>query len=163
MLAIGNYDIIHFAGQGSHDPAKPQQSALHFVDGLLTADDILDFAWPVPPYFVFNTACESGRAAGGRRFLSRRSQTNELAASFLAAGVAAYAGYFEPVTETGAGTMTATFYRELFERENVGLTFLEAHMTAVRELYDLGNLTGYSAVLFGDAASTQRRDLAMSV
>lgn len=163
MLSIGNYDIIHFAGHGSLDPAKPERSALHFADGVLTADDVLTLSWPAPPYFVFNSACESGRAAGGRRLLSRRNQTNGLAAAFLAAGVAAYAGYFWPVTEVGAGTVASTFYRSMFERENVGLAFLEARAAAVRELYGMGDLTGYSAILFGDAASAHRRDVAMSV
>lgn len=162
MLAIGNYDIIHFAGHGNLDPAKPERSALYFADGVLTANDVLALSWPAPPYFVFNSACESGRAVGGRRLLSRRSQSNGLAAAFLAAGVAAYAGYFWPVSEVGAGTIASTFYRSLFEKENVGLAFLDARAAAVRELYDLGDLTGYSAVLFGDAASAHRRDLAMS-
>lgn len=163
MLAIGNYDIIHFAGHGNLDPTRPERSALYFADGVLTANDVLALSWPAPPYFVFNSACESGRAAGGRRLLSRRSQSNGLAAAFLAAGVAAYAGYFWPVTEVGAGTIATTFYQSMFERENVGLAFLDARTAAVESLYGQGDLSGYSAVLFGDAASAHRRDLAMSV
>jgi hypothetical protein len=33
----------------------------------------------------------------------------------------------------------------------------------IRELGDVGDLTGFSAVLFGDAASPHGRDLAMAV
>ena len=163
LLTIGNYDIIHFAGHGSLDPTKPERSALHFADGLLTANDVLCLPWQTPPYFVFNSACESGRAAGGRRLVSRRNQSNGLAAAFLAAGVSAYAGYFWPVSESGAGLIASTFYRALFDRVNVGAAFHQARVAAVQELYEQGDLSGYSAVLFGDAASAERRDLAMAM
>jgi hypothetical protein len=66
------------------------------------------------------------------------------------------------VTDAGAELFAGTFYDALFARENVGLAFLEARRRAVRDLGDEGDLTGFSAVLFGDAASSHRRDLAMA-
>jgi hypothetical protein len=95
--------------------------------------------------------------------VSAQGQTNGVAAAFLAAGVYGYAGYFWPVTDAGAGIFTKTFYGALFWRENVGLAFLEARKHAVRELGEVADLTGYSAILYGDAASKHRRDLAMAV
>ena len=163
VLANGDYDILHFSGHGSFDPAAPETSAIRFSDGMLTADDVLDLKWKAPPYLVFNSACESGRAAGGKRLVSNESHSNGLAAAFIAAGASAYAGYFWPVTETGASLFTKAFYRTLFQRENVGLAFLEARKYVVRELGEVADLTGYSAVLYGDAASKHRRDLAMAV
>jgi CHAT domain-containing protein len=162
MLAVGDYDILHFAGHASFDPDLPGGSALRLADSVLTADDVLRLPWKAPPYFVFNSACESGRAAAGQRLVSGESQSNGLAAAFLAAGVQGYAGYFWPVTDTGAGIFTRTFYESLFMRENVGFAFLEARRDAVRELDEVADLTGYSAILFGDAASKHRRDLAMA-
>jgi CHAT domain-containing protein len=162
-MVTGDYDILHFSGHGSFDPATPETSAIRFADGILTADDILDLKWKAPPYLVFNSACESGRAAGGRRLVSNKNHSNGLAAAFIAAGASAYAGYFWPVTETGASLFTKAFYRTLFERENVGLAFLEARQYVARQLDEVGDLTGYSAVLFGDAASKHRRDLATAV
>jgi len=47
--------------------------------------------WVAPPYLVFNSACESGRAAGGARLVSDQGQANGLAAAFLACGAAAAA------------------------------------------------------------------------
>lgn len=79
-----------------------------------------------------------------------------------AAGAHAYAGNFWPVTDAGAGLFAGTSYDALFGRENVGLAFLEARRRTVDHLNG-GDLTGYSAVLFGDAASSHRRDLAMAV
>lgn len=160
LLADGSYDILHFAGHAFLDPDQPGSSALRFADGDLSADDVLRLPWQAPPYFVFNSACESGRAQGGQRLVSAQSHGNGLAAAFLAAGVAGYAGYFWPVTDAGAGIFAKTFYQALFTLENVGLAFLEARQHAIRELGDMADLTGHSAILFGDAASKHRRDLA---
>ena len=159
LATAGNYDIIHFAGHASLDARDPGGSALQFADAPLTANEVLQLAWPSPPYFVFNNACETGRGAGGRRLVSSRSQANGLAAAFLSAGVQAYAGFFWPVSDVGAGMFAGEFYRSLFERENVGLAFLAARTRTARELQDVGDLAGYGAVLFGDAASAHRRDL----
>lgn len=161
-VATSDYDILHFAGHAGFDPDLPGGSALRLADGALTADEVLNLPWQAPPYFVFNSACESGRAAGGRRLVSDESQSNGLAAAFLAVGVYGYAGFFWPVTDSGAGLFTRAFYENLFMRENVGLAFLEARQYVVRELGEMGDLTGYSAILFGDAASKHRRDLAMA-
>lgn len=160
-LARGDYDMLHFSGHGFLDRDIPGLSALRFSDGSLTASEVLDLPWKKPPYFVFNSACESGRGVGGQRLVSSQGQTNGLAAAFLAAGVDGYAGYFWPVTEVGASNFAGIFYEYLFLRENVGLAFLEARRRVLRELGEVGDLTAYSAILIGDAASEHRQDLAM--
>ncbi len=159
-LTSGKYDIVHFAGHAGFDPARPGASVLRLADGVLAADDLLKLDWKAPPYLVFNSACESGRAAGGVRLVSDDSQANGLAAAFLASGVAAYAGYFWPVTDQGAQTFAEMFYTRLLDRQNVGLAFLDARRSTVWDLARTGDLSGYSAVLFGDAASGKRQDLA---
>jgi len=159
MLAAGDYDIIHFAGHASFNPFEPESSALHFADGLISADDALNLPWKAPPYFVFNSACETGRAAGGERLVSEENHTNGLAAAFLSAGVYGYAGYFWPVTDTGASLFAKTFYGSLLSVQNVGLALLHARKKTISQLGQKGDLTGYSCVLFGDAASKHRRDL----
>ena len=162
-LANGDYDILHFSGHGSFDPLAPETSSIRFADGMFSADEVLTLKWKAPPYLVFNSACESGRAAGGKRLFSNASQSNGLAAAFIAAGASAYAGYFWPVTDTGASLFTKRFYDTLFGRENVGLAFLAARKYVTQELGEVGDLTGYSAILFGDAASEHRRDVLYAV
>lgn len=161
-LAAGDYDMLHFGGHGFLDRDTPGLSVLRFADGDLTADKALELPWKRPPYFVFNSACESGRGLGAQRLISTKGQTNGLAAAFLAAGVYGYAGYFWPVTEAGAGIFATTFYNQLFLRENVGLAFLAARNRVMRDLEEAGDLTGFSAILYGDAASKHRRDLVMA-
>ena len=155
-----DYDIVHFAGHAGFDPSEPEASALRLADGFITADELLALDWLAPPYLVFNSACESGRAAGGARLVSDQGQANGLAAAFLACGAAAYAGYFWPVTDDGACRFTESFYPALFGMENLGLAFQEARKRTVWDLAQAGDLSGLSAVLFGDAASGKRRDLA---
>lgn len=158
-IAPGDYDILHFSGHGAFDQKHPESSGLKFYDGVLTADEILRLEWKAPPYFVFSSACESGRAGAGRRLVTNLHHSNGLAAAFIAAGVSAYAGYYWPVSDAGAGIFSQYFYEYLFQRENVGIAFLEARRRTMWDLEAAGDLTGISAILFGDAASSERRDL----
>lgn len=135
---------------------------LHFADGKLRADDVLALEWPAPPGIVFASACESARLRSDARLVRRGRAANGIAAAFLSAGVAGYIGYQWPVSDVGAGLLAETFYGTLFERENVGLAILEARRRAVRELAADGDLAGHSVVLYGDAGSEHRRDLAMA-
>jgi CHAT domain-containing protein len=162
-LVDEDYDMLHFGGHGFLDRDTPGMSFLRFADGDLMAGQVLELPWKKPPYFVFNSTCESGRGIGGQRLVSVEGQTNGLAAAFLAAGVYGYGSYFWPVTEAGAGIFANAFYHNLFMRENVGLAFLEARNRVFHELGEIGDLTGYSAILYGDAASKHRRDLAKAV
>jgi hypothetical protein len=157
-LASGDFDVLHFSGHAALDADHPGDSAVRLADGYLSADDIVRIPWQRPPGLVFSSACESGRGVAGHRLLSADRQANGLAAAFLSAGVYAYAGFFWPVTDTGAALFTRAFYESLFMEENVGLAFLAARQRAIQDLGAFGDLAGYSAVLFGDAASKHRRD-----
>ncbi len=159
LLLPGDFDVLHFSGHAALVADQPGASAIQLADGLLTADDIVRLPWQQPPGFVFSSACESGRAVAGQRLFSDAQQANGLAGAFLTAGVYAYAGFFWPVTDTGAALFTRTFYEQLFLQQNVGLAFLAARQRAVHDLGAFGDLAGFGAILYGDAASKHRRDL----
>lgn len=159
-VKLGDYDILHFTGHAQLIAAKPEDSGLFFRDGALTADQILDLGWAKPPYLVFNNACESGRAAPGKRLVDGEQHANGLAGAFLTAGVYAYMGYFWPVSDPGAALFSESFYRELFTVQNVGLAFMHSRQRTASALLKDGDLTGLQAILIGDAASAHRRDLA---
>jgi hypothetical protein len=159
-LAAESYDIIHFGGHSAFQMANPAASSLVFADGRLTTTEIMTLPWKAPPYLVFNSSCESGRAAAGKRLVSTQNQSSGLVSAFLVAGVSAYIGYFWPVTEDGAALFANTFYEVLCNVKNVGKALLEARMKALQDLSPKGDFTGYSAILYGDAATKERRDLA---
>lgn len=159
LLASGDFDVLHFSGHAALDTEHSGMSAIALADGPLSADAILRIPWPKPPGFVFGSACETGGSVAGRRLLSDDRQANGLAAAFLSAGVYAYAGFFWPVTDSGAALFTGTFYKALFGLENVGLAFQVARQTATHSLGAFGDLTGHGAILYGDAASKHRRDV----
>lgn len=161
-VAHCDYDILHFAGHAGFRAARPGESRLHFADGEMRADEIRSLSWPSPPGIVFASACESAAAGRGARLVSRRRASNGLAAAFLSAGVGGYLGYLWPVSDEGAGLVAGTFYETLFLRENVGLAVLEARRAAASQLRESLDLAAYSFVLYGDAASKHRRDLAMA-
>jgi CHAT domain-containing protein len=160
-VAGTDFDVIHVAGHAAFSPADPGRSALRFRDGPLAADEVPSLKWAAPPYIVFNSACESARAARGRRLVSK-GHRNGLAAAFLAAGAEAYLGHFWPVDDDGAATFASTFYKALIDRVNVGSAVLEARRAVHSDLVDRGRLTALGAVFFGDAGSAERRDVAMA-
>lgn len=155
-----DYDILHFTGHAQLDAANPGASGLYLSDGAFSADDVMNLSWAKPPYVVFNNACESGRAVAGRRLVDGEKHSNGLASAFLTSGVYAYIGYFWPVSDPGAALFSETFYRQLFETQNVGVAFLHARQRTAQVLLASGDLTGLQAILIGDAASAHRRDLA---
>jgi CHAT domain-containing protein len=161
-VAQHDFDILHFAGHAGFRAARPGESRLHFADGELRADDVASLPWPSPPGIVFASACESAAAGRGARLVSRRRAANGLAAAFLSAGVGGYLGYLWPVSDVGAGLVAGTFYAALFERENVGIAVLEARRAAAAQLNEHLDLAAHAFVLYGDAASKHRRDLAMA-
>jgi hypothetical protein len=162
-LRDGDYDVLHFAGHAAFAARRSGASVLRLADGPLTADEVLTLEWPAPPGIVFASACESARLRADARLVGRGRAANGIAAAFLSAGVAGYVGYQWPVSDVGAGLVAETFYGTLFERENVGVAILEARRRAVHELAAGGDLAGHSVVLYGDAGSEHRRDLAMAV
>ena len=157
-----DHDILHFAGHAKFAPARPGQSVLHFADGVIRADEVLTLPWPSPPGIVFASACESAGAARGAPLVGRRRNANGLAAAFLSAGVAGYLGYLWPVSDEGAGIVAETFYRSLFEQENVGVGVLRARHEAGRAGAAALDLTAFSLVFYGDAGGEHRRDLAQA-
>lgn len=157
------FDMIHFAGHGRFDDRSPGHSALSLSDGRLTANEVLALPWASPPYLVFNSACESGRALAGRRLVSWRGSGNGLAAGFLSAGCEAYLGHFWPVGDGSAAELTGVFYSTLFSSKNVGTAVHTARSQLAGRLHTDGDLTAFGTIFFGDAGSAERRDLGVAM
>jgi CHAT domain-containing protein len=162
-LSQGDFDIVHFAGHGAFVGDGPHRSHLRLADGELTADDVLAMAWRAPPYFVFGSACESARARPGARLVSAEDHSNGMAAACLAAGVEAYAGFWWEVSDDAAALFASVFYSQLVRRMNVGLAFMDARIEVFGAFADWADPTPYCTVLYGDAASGERRDISAAV
>lgn len=159
-----DHDIIHFAGHASFDSGDPHESALVLADGPMPAEGIGSLGWSTPPYLVFNSACESARAAQGRRLVTRGGKANGLAAGCLAAGCEAYVGHFWPVGDSSAAAFASSFYETLFREVNFGAAVVDARRAVRPQFDDAVDLAAVGAVFFGDAGSAaQRRDLAQAV
>jgi hypothetical protein len=154
------FDIVHFAGHGSFDSARPTDSAVVLADGPLTAQDVLRLPWKAPPFVVLNSSCESARVGPAARIVSNNRRSNGLAAAFLGRGVEAYLGHYFFVEDVSAREFSETFYNTLIGERNVGRAVHAARQCALNRLVPEGDLTGLGAVYFGDAGTAQRRDLA---
>jgi hypothetical protein len=63
------------------------------------------------------------------------------------------------VSDDGAGLFARTFSSAIFEAENAGDASQVARVEALRQLGERGDLTGYGAILYGDAGTNERRDV----
>lgn len=154
------YDVLHVSAHGAFDSRSPSRSELVLADGVVTAKDIAALPWAKPPYLVVTGACWSARAAGGARLFRRGSGANGLAAAFLGAGTAAVTGWFWPVSMRAATEFACTFYDQLMATGTVGEAFRSARTHTVSTFADSGDLSGSGAILYGDAATGERRNLA---
>lgn len=154
------YDIIHFAGHGIFDAARPSDVALLLKDGPLVDEDVLSLEWSTPPFIVFNSSCEGGRAAPGRRIVLGRRRSNGLAAAFLARGVEAYLSHYFLVRDDSAAALAESFYTELFGVKNVGKAVERARRSLFPRFQEDGDLIAFGLTFFGDSGTAERADLA---
>lgn len=154
------FDIVHFAGHGLFDPSKPSDGVLVLNDGPFVDEDVFGLGWTAPPFVVFNSSCESGRAAPGRRIVLGRRRSNGLPSAFLARGVEAYLGHYFLVSDGSAASFAKTFYESLFESKNLGQAVLDARTSIYERFETDGDVTAFGLTFFGDSGTAKRADLA---
>lgn len=157
-LADRSVEILHFAGHG----AGADDAGVRLSDGWLRPQHIADFAWKVPPYLVFASACESARVTPGSRLLSS-DRSGGLPSAFLARGVEAFAGHYWPVGDGSAAQIAEVFYETLFRVRNVGVALQTARQALAPSFHDDADLGALGTVFFGDVGTAHRADLAEAV
>ena len=67
LLREGRFDIVHFAGHGRYDAARPERSCWMFSDGPLYAFELRHTLAnaEVTPWLLYGSACEGSREAAG--------------------------------------------------------------------------------------------------
>ena len=93
LLRSQQYDIVHFAGHGRYDAAKPDRSCWMFTDGPLYAFELRQTLAnaDVRPWLIYGSACEGAREGGDSRIDITMACTGWRRAA-LSQGVAAYVG-----------------------------------------------------------------------
>lgn len=161
-LRNGEVDILHFAGHARFDARQPGASALMLADGELQADDVFRLPWKAPPYFVFDSACESSRGSRRCRLVSRNHRAAGLPAAFLAAGVQGYLGHYFPIGDTSAAVMARSFYETMFEQRSVGLALIQARHSVLDRFEEASDLACFGLTYFGDVGGDVRPALPMA-
>jgi hypothetical protein len=156
-----DFDIVHFSGHGLFNTRYPGDVSLVLADGRFDDEAVLKLEWSRPPFVVVNSSCESGRAAPGRRIVTRGRATNGLAAAFLSRGVEAYLGHYFLVPDQSAADFSEAFYSTLFETKNVGTAVQRARVRLLGAFdSDTVDLTAFGVTFFGDSGTAERYDLA---
>ncbi|GAA4263582.1 CHAT domain-containing protein [Dactylosporangium darangshiense] len=131
--------LVHFAGHGRYDEARPERSGLVFDSGILTPLGL-------PPLdgspIVFGNACQSGLLNGGG---PAAAAWTGLAASFLLSGAANYLGSLWPIYDDSSRALAEEFYELLCAGVPVG----EALRRARLAIHAAGDPTWAAFVLFG--------------
>ena len=145
LLLRGDYDLVHYAGHGDFDPAKPDRVGWVFAGGLLTPGEIARIE-RVPTVIVSN-ACLSARTSqvleGGRDVEETRSEAGllpSLADEFFKLGVRNYVGTAWEVNDVGAEIFAQEFYGALLKGKSFGEAVRGARETLWRDRGTYGAL-----------------------
>jgi len=150
LLALRDYDIVHFAGHATHDPSSPDESLLLFSDGGIQAFEIARFIASRSPAVVFLNACWSAEEL--RNPDSYSPMMRGLGRTFLYAGVTAFLGYLVPVPDDSATRFAIAFYAYVAQGQTIGESLRRARITC-RNPEAPDDLTWCSALLYGDPSA----------
>jgi pimeloyl-ACP methyl ester carboxylesterase len=131
LLLRGDYDLVHYAGHGDFDPAKPDRVGWVFAAGLLTPGEISGLKRV--PTIVVSNACLSARTSevgdGGSETAETRSEAGllpSLADEFFKLGVRNYVGTAWEVNDLGAEVFAEAFYGTLLQGRSFGAAMKSA-------------------------------------
>lgn len=148
--ALGQYDVLHYAGHAIYDLQEPAQSGLLLVDGTLTASDVRcqGEAGPLPA-LVFCNTCESGQTTTWASQPGAEHAIYGLANAFLLAGTHHYIGTFWDIPDEPSSRFAMTFYRALAHGAPIGAALQEGRQH-LRERYGPESVLWTSYMLYGD-------------
>jgi CHAT domain-containing protein len=141
----GNYDVIHYAGHASFDPASPGRSGILCADRkVLSGEDLTTVA--DLPVLVFFNACESGRVRKAPKPIDRLQESVSFAEAFLRGGIANFIGTYWPVGDESAEAFAKTFYGQIVAGHPVG----DALIAGRRVVKDIGSYDWADYIHYGD-------------
>jgi tetratricopeptide (TPR) repeat protein len=148
--ALGQYNVLHYAGHADYDLQDPAQSGWRLADGKLTAQDVLQLgAAAAMPALVFCNACQSGQTQAWTFSQEAEQSLYGLANAFLLAGAQHYIGSFWEIPDQPSSSFAIAFYRALAQGTGVGEALRRARQ-ALAERYGEESVVWASYVLYGD-------------
>ncbi len=149
LAALGEHDVVHFAGHSHHDPQRPERSGWRLHEGLLTASE-LSKVRPAP-MLVFSNSCEAGASVAWTRDSRYEGHVFGIGSAFLLAGARNYIGTFWVVHDDDSAQFATACYRTLAAGGSVGTALREARSDALQR-HGADGLTWASYILYGDPA-----------
>lgn len=158
LVREGSYDVLHFAGHGTYDSRRPEQSGWLLSDGMLTVTELRNtLAWTEsPPWLIFANACNSAMT-DGRAASAYQGEIYGMAESCIRVGVNAYIGPLWKVLDESACLLATELYRNLLlKRSTIGAALRLARVR-VRTTWEqrrgsagIGDVSWAGMVLFGN-------------
>lgn len=149
LAALGEHDVVHFAGHSHYDAEHPERSGWRLHEGILTAEELSRLR-PAPA-LVFSNSCEAGATAEWSRAAGFDRRAFGLGSAFLFAGVRNYIGTFWVVHDDESADFATACYRALASGGSLGAALHTARENA-KAAYGTRGLTWASYLLYGDPA-----------
>ena len=132
-LESGKYDVLHYAGHTSFDPAHPMESGIICAGHRVLTGNELSTIQDLPAVVFFNS-CESARVGSRRKRGAEGLARNiGLAETLLRGGVANYVGTHWVVEDLAAPAFMQAFYGALLNGESMGQAIYKGRQ-AVKKL-----------------------------
>lgn len=139
---LSSAHLAHFAGHGSYDDERPEQSGLIFRQSKLTPSRLTNNLQGMP--MIFSNACETGRLSNIKQAKGGQGRES-IAASFIAKGAVNYLGSLWPIFDESSRNLAEDFYRQLCN----GLPVGEALRLARLRVHTDNDPTWAAYILFG--------------
>ncbi|MCA9700021.1 MAG: CHAT domain-containing protein, partial [Myxococcales bacterium] len=157
MLRSGDYDVLHFAGHGLFDSARPEDSGWLLSDGILTVTELQNtLRWcKSPPWLIYANACSGGMVEA--RVPRYQGAVHGMADACIRAGVSAFIAPLWKIHDESAKLLATSFYRALLlDRTTIGVALQQARLQ-VKKTWSmrrgdtgLGDISWAGVVLFGN-------------
>ena len=157
MLRSGDYDVLHFAGHGLFDSARPEDSGWLLSDGILTVTELQNtLRWcKSPPWLIYANACSGGMVEA--RVPRYQGTVHGMADACIRAGVSAFIAPLWKIHDESAKLLATSFYRALLlDRTTIGVAMQQARLQ-VKKTWNmrrgdtgLGDISWAGVVLFGN-------------
>jgi DNA-binding response OmpR family regulator len=134
-LRGNNFDIVHYAGHGSHDRSDPEKSALYFWEHEnrrgkivpLTCHTLHGLLEPSETTLVYLSCCLSAASAPGGRML--HDDYLGVCDSLVLASIPSVLAHRWPVSDAGSVALALEFYRTLAQTGQIDRALHQARGT----------------------------------